>query len=143
MVESIPPAHSNLRDQATLVIEYFQDQRLALYNCPPLKRDLQRLRIEEKSYGVRLTSPRDSEGHGDTFSALLAGVVHRPRAIAQAPTVVGTGGTPFQTPMKRTAEELQFREDDEREDRAVFAAYDRFGGSVPLERLRELYRAAR
>ena len=38
--------------------------------CPPLRRDLLKLRCEEKSYGVRLTSPRDGEGHGDSFSAL-------------------------------------------------------------------------
>lgn len=68
-VRSIPPTAANLRQQATLVIESFQDGRLQLYDCPILRRDLQKVRCEEKSYGMRLTSPRDGDGHGDLFSA--------------------------------------------------------------------------
>jgi hypothetical protein len=68
-VRDIPPTPSNLRTQASIVIESFNDRRIQLYDCEPLRRDLHKLRVEEKSYGVRLTSPRDGEGHGDTFSA--------------------------------------------------------------------------
>ena len=65
----IPPTAANLREQATLIIESLTDRRLLLYDCEPLRRDLLKLRVEEKSYGIRLTSPRDGDGHGDTFSA--------------------------------------------------------------------------
>lgn len=68
-MREIPPTPTNLRQQATLTIESFQDGRFQFYDCESLKRDLHKLRVEEKSYGVRLVSPRDGEGHGDTFSA--------------------------------------------------------------------------
>ncbi len=68
-MKEIPPTATNLREQATLIIESFTDRRLQLYDCEPLRRDLLKLRVEEKSYGIRLTSPRDGDGHGDTFSA--------------------------------------------------------------------------
>jgi hypothetical protein len=68
-MREMPPTAANLRQQATLTIESFQDHRLCCYPCEPLRRDLLKLRVEEKSYGIRLTSPRDGEGHGDTFSA--------------------------------------------------------------------------
>lgn len=69
LMREVPPTPNNLREQATLVIEAFQDRRLQLYDCEPLRRDLHKLRVEERQYGVRLTSPRDGDGHGDTFSA--------------------------------------------------------------------------
>ncbi len=68
-LREFPPIAANLRQQATLTIEFFQDHRFQFYDCEPLRRDLHKLRVEEKSYGCRLTSPRDGEGHGDTFSA--------------------------------------------------------------------------
>ena len=68
-MKEIPPTGANLRDIAGLVIESFTDRRLQLYPYEPLRRDLLKLRVEERSYGVRLTSPRDGDGHGDTFSA--------------------------------------------------------------------------
>lgn len=68
-MREVTPTGPNLRDIATLVIESFGDGRLELYDCEPLRRDLLKLRVEEKSYGCRLTSPRDEHGHGDTFSA--------------------------------------------------------------------------
>lgn len=68
-MREVQPTPSNLRQQATLVLEYFQDRNLRFFDCHPLRSDLHKLRVEERSYGVRLTSPRDSEGHGDTFSA--------------------------------------------------------------------------
>lgn len=57
------------------MIESFADHRFQLYPCEPLHRDLLKLRVEEKSYGFRLSSPRDSDGHGDTFSAFALALV--------------------------------------------------------------------
>ncbi len=75
MVEVTPTA-KNLQAMATTLIEGFNDRRVALYDDPNLRRDLQRMRVLEKSYGFRLESPRDETGHGDlgtTFQlALLA-----------------------------------------------------------------------
>jgi len=69
-MRSIPATGTNLRQIASLTIESFQDRRLQFYPCPLLQRDLLKLRVEEKSYGMRLVSPRDGEGHGDLFTAL-------------------------------------------------------------------------
>lgn len=74
-VRELPPQPANLRQIATLTIEFFNDHRIQLYDCEPLRRDLKKLRVEEKNYGVRLTSPRDGDGHGDTFSAFALGLL--------------------------------------------------------------------
>jgi len=60
---------SNLQAMATTLIEAFNDYRIELYDDPDLRRDLFKFRIEEKSYGYRLVSPRDENGHGDMGSA--------------------------------------------------------------------------
>jgi hypothetical protein len=62
-MQELPPTAASLRQQATLTIESFQDRRLQLYPCEALRRDLLKLRVEEKSYGIRLVSSRDGEGH--------------------------------------------------------------------------------
>jgi len=87
-MREVPPTSSNLRDIATLVIESFADRRLQLYECEPLRRDLLRLRVEEKSYGIRLTSPRDGDGHGDTFSAFANALLVAHELAGKKPTVV-------------------------------------------------------
>lgn len=68
-MQEVTPTAANLREIATLTIESFTDRRLELFDCVALRNDLLKLRVEEKSYGIRLTSPRDGDGHGDTFSA--------------------------------------------------------------------------
>ena len=77
MVE-IAPTGKNLQAMATSVIESFNDRRLELYADIDLRRDIVRMRVEERQYGFRLTSPRDELGHGDlgtAFSlAMLAAV---------------------------------------------------------------------
>jgi hypothetical protein len=68
-MREIPPTPTNLRQQASLTIESFQDHRFQMYTCEPLRRDLHKLRVEEKNNSFRLVSPRDGHGHGDTASA--------------------------------------------------------------------------
>jgi hypothetical protein len=126
-MREVPPTASNLRDQATLIIESFADHRLQLYDCEPLRRDLLKLRVEEKSYGIRLTSPRDGEGHGDTFSAfalaLLAGhelagkKPFRVSSMLDATVVdVYTGCPRPQTVLERAKSDFDYRAaEDERE----------------------------
>ena len=70
-----PPTAVNLRQQATLTIESFDDHRLQFYDCELLRQDLHKLRVEEKSYGMRLVSPRDGTGQGETASAFCLALV--------------------------------------------------------------------
>lgn len=69
-VIEIAPTGQNLQKQATSLLEAFNDRRIRLFDDPDLRRDLPRLRVEERSYGFRLTSPHDEFGHGDMASAL-------------------------------------------------------------------------
>jgi len=68
MVE-ITPTGKNLQAIATATLEAFADRRLELFEDPDLRRDLSRLRVEERQYGFRLVSPRDEFGHGDLGNA--------------------------------------------------------------------------
>lgn len=68
MVE-IPSSGSNLQRMATVLIEAFNDRRVVCYPEAELKRDLTRLRIEERPYGFRLVAPHDNQGHGDLGTA--------------------------------------------------------------------------
>ncbi len=88
-MREIPPSASNLREQATLTIESFTDRRLLLFPCEPLHRDLHKVRVEEKSYGIRLTSPRDGEGHGDSFSAFALALLVGSELSTKRPTTAG------------------------------------------------------
>lgn len=92
-VRSIPPTAANLRQQATLVIESFQDRRLRFYDCPLLQRDLRKVRCEEKSYGMRLTSPRDGDGHGDLFSAFSLALLIAHEIAGKKPVRAGAMDT--------------------------------------------------
>lgn len=73
--ENIPIEHRHqtgraLVEQAAVVIEQINSRNLISYPFEPLERDLRQLRVEEKSYGMRLVSPRsEGEGHGDTVTA--------------------------------------------------------------------------
>lgn len=91
-LREIPPTGANLRQQASLTIESFQDRRFRFYDCEPLRRDLNKLRVEEKSYGFRLTSPRDGEGHGDTFSGFALALLIGHELAGKRPVVVGSLG---------------------------------------------------
>lgn len=89
-MQEVPPSATNLRDQCTLVIEAFADRRLKLFPCEPLRVDLLKLRAEEKSYGIRLTSPRDGEGHGDSYSAFALALLKAHEIAGAKPSVVGS-----------------------------------------------------
>lgn len=111
-MREIQPTAANLREQATLMIEHFGDRRLQLFDCEPLRRDLLKVRVEEKSYGIRLTSPRDEHGHGDSFSAfalaLLVGHELSNKKPVQAGAVVSDAGlTPLQRAMERAGREAE------------------------------------
>lgn len=68
-IEQVQPTGANLNKIASLVVETFHDGVFRGYEYEPLRRDLLKLRVIEKSYGIRLESPRDEHGHGDVYSA--------------------------------------------------------------------------
>jgi hypothetical protein len=55
--------------QATALLEAFRSHRVDLYPDPRLLRDLKKLRLIEKSYGLRLDAVRDEHGHADLAKA--------------------------------------------------------------------------
>lgn len=70
-VVEIASTQKNLQAMATSCIESFNDGRVELYENADLRRDLRRMRVEERPQGFRLTFPRDSLGHGDLGTAFL------------------------------------------------------------------------
>lgn len=141
----VPPTGQNLQRQATVVLESFNDRRVELFHDADLKRDLHRLRVEERSYGFRLTSPRDEHGHGDAASAfclamLAASDLAGKRRITAGVFTTSSSGkclTPFERDMAKIDRENTRREkerveldliDGTRFDTAQ-ALYDNFGES--------------
>ena len=102
------------------MIECFNDRRLKIFPCEPLKRDLLRLRAIEKSYGFKLESPRDSEGHGGSYSAFALALVIAHELTGKRPVRAGVWSdegdatTPFEREM-RAIEERQAQYQRERE----------------------------
>ena len=80
----------NLMKMASRTIEAFRDRRVRLYKHDDLEADLKRLRIEEKEYGYRLTSPRSAKrGHGDLATAFALAVMVGDELAGQRKLVVG------------------------------------------------------
>jgi phage terminase large subunit-like protein len=61
---------TTLPAMAAEMLSAFNDRTVELYPDADLLADLRKLRVIEKSYGLRLESPRDSRGHGDVATAL-------------------------------------------------------------------------
>ncbi|HEX5446525.1 MAG TPA: terminase large subunit [Pirellulales bacterium] len=80
-VERVPFSGGNLQAMATSVLDVFGARQIDLYPHEQLLADLRALRVEEKSYGLRLTSPRGPTGHGDCATA-LALAIHASRSFA-------------------------------------------------------------
>ena len=63
-------AGPRLVEQAMALVEAFTNGTIRIPPHELLLSELRRARVEERSYGVRLTSDRDATGHGDIVSAL-------------------------------------------------------------------------
>lgn len=87
----VPFSGPNLRAMCSSVLEAFRERNIDLYPDSDLLRDLRRLRVIERSYGVRLDSPRGPDGHGDAATALAlaihaaSGVDERAAASIEGP----------------------------------------------------------
>jgi hypothetical protein len=138
-MREIPPTAANLREQATLTIECFQDHRLQLYECDPLRRDLQKLRVEEKTNGTtfRLTSPRDGEGHGDSFSAFANALLIAHELAGKKQMVLGDmtsdSGDEFESPLEQAWRETREREQDYQEEMDFLHNAEKAGGPAEAE----------
>jgi hypothetical protein len=87
---------------------------LELYSDPDLKRDIQRMRIEERNYGFRLVSPRDEHGHGDLGSAFALAMLAASE-IAAEPVIhigplFGPGVVTNETPFEQAIREFRERQ---------------------------------
>jgi hypothetical protein len=94
MVE-VPPTSQNMQRLATSLLEAFNDHRIELFEHGDLRRDLVKLRVEERSYGFRLVSPTSSDGsHGDAATALQLAILAGSEMAAKKQQVARALGTP-------------------------------------------------
>jgi hypothetical protein len=113
---------------------------LLFYPCEPLRRDLLKLRVEDKSYGVRLVSPRDETGHGDTASAFSLALLLAHELSARAPVRAGAVefSLPGETPLKRLEREFAERAASYNAERQECVRegmdYDNVGAQIELIR---------
>lgn len=110
-IVEVPQTGSTLQKMATVVVEAFTDRRVVLYDDPDLRRDLFKLRIEDKPYGFRLKSPHDSDGHGDLASAFALAML---AASDMTGTTIGeVGAIDLDRPSKQTVFEQMLAEPSE------------------------------
>lgn len=69
-VNEVPFVGGNLNAMASVVLETFRSRMIDLWRDELLLKDLGRLVIVEKSYGYKLESTRDADGHADRATAL-------------------------------------------------------------------------
>jgi hypothetical protein len=107
MVE-IPSTQKYLQAQATCCIEAFNDRRVELYEDSDLRRDLTRMRVEERPQGFRMTFPHDSLGHGDLGTAFLLALLASSEIAGKR--VVRAGAIPQGNAYDRFARQCEHRE---------------------------------
>jgi hypothetical protein len=71
----VPFTGPMLSEVASMLVTAFAENGIQLYQHDQLLSDLRSLRIEERSFGVRLVSPRTKDGHGDSVSALCVAMM--------------------------------------------------------------------
>lgn len=84
------------RELCSTTLDAFNESRIDLYNKPDLIADLKALRAVEKSYGLRLESPRKKAAeeneagtrHGDSATALGLALIAAKRAVVIPATTV-------------------------------------------------------
>ena len=66
---------------AQTTLEAFNERLIDVPDNEDLLADLRKLRVVEKSYGIRLDSPRGPSGHGDSATG-LAVALHTAKRLA-------------------------------------------------------------
>ena len=82
----------NLDKMASTLLDCFNSRLIHLYNDAHLIRDLGRLSIVEKSYGYRLQSTRDADGHADRATALAIALLAARDVKVKRRLLVSLGG---------------------------------------------------
>lgn len=80
---------ANLNLMASTLLDVFRSRTLRLYRHSALIADLQRLTIEERSYGYRLSATRDERGHADLATALAIALPIAIELLGRSPVRVG------------------------------------------------------
>lgn len=92
-IEARPQSGKALVEQCLMLIEQFTSNNIDVPQAfKALEYDLRHLRVEEKSYGMRLVSDRGPEGHGDSASSLALALCIAKQAKAQRTLAIGVGG---------------------------------------------------
>jgi phage terminase large subunit-like protein len=86
-MEEVTFSGVNLVAMASSLLEAFTSRQLELYNHPGLLADLRRARLVERSYGMRLESPRGVHGHGDLATGFMLALLAARRRPALMATI--------------------------------------------------------
>ena len=65
IMEPMPFVGKNLNEMAEKLVQVFRGRIVDLYDHPDLLRDLRRLQIVEKAWGLKLESAKTEDGHAD------------------------------------------------------------------------------
>lgn len=118
-VKEVPFVGKALNEMASVLLDVFRSRRIRLYNHRALIADLQRLTIEERSYGYRLAAARTTRGEGTVHADLAVALsIALPLAVEEAghvPIVIhsmldGDGDNPF---LQWTRRQQQYQEETE------------------------------
>lgn len=74
-VEPVQFVPQNLTRMCATVLAAFGERAVDIPRDPDLVRDLQRMRVVERQWGVRLDFPRGADGHGDAATAMAIGML--------------------------------------------------------------------
>ncbi len=88
--EGIDFTPNNLKAMATAVLESFSEGRIELFDHAKLVADLRSLRVEERSYGIRLVPGVSQSGtkHGDAGTSLALALLAAGRSQGHRPQTV-------------------------------------------------------
>lgn len=87
-IESCDFTGPHMKLMASCMLEAFRERNIELPDHSPLISDLRKLRVTERSYGIRLESPRDGTGHGDSATALAISLLVASRHTSGPPARV-------------------------------------------------------
>lgn len=73
--EIVPASDSSKREQASVLLDLFNDDKLDLYRDPRLVSDIKKIKILDTPRGIKIDLPEDGNAHCDAASAFLTAIV--------------------------------------------------------------------
>ncbi len=95
---------SNLTKMASGLLETFRDRVIDLYRHDELLTDFRRLRLVEKTWGLKLESARDDSGHADLAIAFSIALL----VIREIPPLTGLAWSPVFSTRSMYGEQINF-----------------------------------